>query len=333
MDSVADHRQSLFNELPEKLHERRVSMASPVTGKKRQAPSDTTNLSSNRSTPNINIPGRESTATPSRARTLPHDFLAKIAKRNSLPDAPIPVSFPYPGTSPQNQHLMNVNSPNVASPLSQQFEVGTPQLAPSQIPDLSNVMFPSDNPFAYPNQALATLESVDPGYSFSEMGSSFPGSTDQSMMGTPSSMGGQPQQAGYDIDMRRLYEENPQLAAQINASRQQYGGFQGQQEYGQQQQRHNQYGMQQQQRHQQSQHQDYQGRERQHDRQQSQSGLPQQQQQDYWTQMSKGNMGTRTGFTPGASVNLDELFGGESWGGGGNVGVWGGGMGLGMSQP
>lgn len=38
-------------------------------------------------------------------------------------------------------------------------------------------------------------------------------------------------------------------------------------------------------------------------------------QEDYWTQMGKTNMGTRTGLTPGTGVNLDDLFGGDGWGG------------------
>lgn len=46
--------------------------------------------------------------------------------------------------------------------------------------------------------------------------------------------------------------------------------------------------------------------------------------EDYWTQMPVGNKGIRTGFTPGASVNLDELFGGgDGWGAAGvGGGMW-----------
>ena len=166
----------------------------------------------------------------------------------------------------------------------------------TQIPDLKNVMFPSDNPFAYPNQPISTLESS---HQFAYQDSnpeSYPGSNDVSMMGTPASLSNHisgpsnDQAQNYGMDsMQRMYEENPQLVQQFAQQGRHFSAptagfgqlptFAG----------HN-----------------------------SMYDVPNQMsQEDYWTQMGKGNLGTRTGFTPGASVNLDELFGGDGW-----TGMW-----------
>ena len=201
-----------------------------------------------------------------------------------------------------NPHLVNLNSPLSTSPLSQ-FNEYAPQLG-QQIPDLKNVMFPSDNPFAYPNQPMATLESVDSRYGGypdpSSMDSPFnTTSQDASLMGTPASIPSQlmtsnpeqqhhfPSQQQYDMaSIQRMYGG--------------YGSNQNSQQQQQQQQRL--FDMSQ---------------------QPPTSAGPQNQSEDYWNQMSKGglmNLPSRTGLTPGGTVNLDELFGGgDAWGG---AGMW-----------
>lgn len=271
----------------------------------------------NQSTPNV-VPSRDATGTPGRARTLPHDLLAKIAKRNSMPDPPTHemTSQPMPNT-----HMTNRNSPLSTSPLSQ-FNDFTPQLGQTQIPDLKNVMFPSDNPFAYPNQPMSILENSGFGYpdpTSASLESPFAGTpNDASMMGTPvsgmtsnpdQSRGGPygPPQPQYDMtSLQRLYEENPQLAAHLAQRQQQQrhypqvstpmsgGGFPHDAGQQSQQPQHNMFDMPQ------------------------QSPVVGSQPEDYWSQMNKSNVPPRPGFMPGAAVNLDELFGGgDGWGGSG----------------
>lgn len=244
--------------------------------------------------------------TPNRARTLPHDYLAKIAKRNSMPD-------PGNQATPSNPHLINLNSPVVSSPLNNQgFEYPVSQAGQSQIPDLKNVMFPSENPFAYPNQPISTLEGVDARYGYSDatMDSPFTAGSNEnptSMLGTPASIPAQPHipmtsnpeqrghpQAPPQMDMatlQRMYEEDPQLAAHF-AQQRHFAGQSGQIQFMQDQ-----------------------GPNSQQQMYDMHGGMP----EDYWNQANKP--ATRTGFTPGGNVNLDELFGGaaDGWG---NSGMW-----------
>ena len=285
--------QTLFDELPEKLKERRSSIRPSPAGKKRPAATVET-AQSNSSTPNIAVPNQTKNSGATRARTLPQDYLAKIAKRNSMPDHATPPSFPMPvdlNPSPSSSHMHGINSPAVASPLSQQFDFNTPQMAHAQIPDLKNVMFPSDNPFAYPNQPISTLEASNPQFGFQDS-ESFPGSSEASMMGTPASLpnhmmatSNEQQPPQFDMGSRRMYDAEPHLTQQYQPGRQfsvPMPGFAGSMP-------------------------GYGGQAPMYDM------SSQMTQEDYWTQIGKGNAATRTGFTPGASVNLDELFGGDGW--------------------
>lgn len=179
--------QGLFDVLPQKLKERRDSLNSaPVISRKRPPPGGEPGpLQARQTMPNITTPisVKESSGTPSRTRTLPSGFLAKLAKRNSMPD-PHALSTLSEGAAPaQTAQLLGYPSPAVASPGSGSFDF-TPQLGNVQIPDLKSVMFPSDNPFAYPNQPISTLESADGTYSYPEHTMT---PNDNSMFGTPSS--------------------------------------------------------------------------------------------------------------------------------------------------
>ena len=117
--------------------------------------------------------------SPTRARTMPQDWLAKIAKGNSMPDPTIQSPYAinnlwssYP--SSQNSNLPTFSSSSGASPEedtsptvntnlqqvdhSASIDSGGGIFAHSTISDLNTVMFPNDNPFAYPNQPISTLE-------------------------------------------------------------------------------------------------------------------------------------------------------------------------------
>lgn len=90
----------------------------------------------------------------------------------------------------------------------------TPQLGNAQIPDLKNVMFPSDNPFAYPSQSMSTLESSNDGqYPLSDASMT---PNESNLFGTPSSGTHQiPQFGGYDFAFQQAVHENPSLARQL----------------------------------------------------------------------------------------------------------------------
>jgi hypothetical protein len=166
----------------------------------------------------------------------------------------------------------------------------------AQIPDLKNVMFPSDNPFAYPSQPISTLELTNTQFGFREPNvESYPRSNEASMLGTPASLpilmsrANTDQQQQFNMaNFHGMYEENPHLANQFAQPGRHFSapmtGFGGQGS-------------------------NMGGQSAIFDMQGPMS------QEDYWTQMAKGNIRTRPGFIPGASVNLDELFGGDGWGG------------------
>jgi hypothetical protein len=208
-------RQGLFDVLPEKLRERRSSLnLAPATARKRPPPGpEVGQLQERQTAPDVSSPlgsSREHSATPSRARTLPSDYLAKLAKRNSLPES-ISASFQE---HLQNPQLMGFHSPSTSSPMSPNYQF-TPQLGNAQIPDLKNVMFPSDNPFAYPNPPMSALE-TDGHYPYSEASMT---PNDSKLFGTPSSGTHQiPQQfTGYDFAFQQALGGNADLAQQFAA--------------------------------------------------------------------------------------------------------------------
>jgi hypothetical protein len=78
-------------------------------------------------------------------------------------------------------------------------------------------MFPSDNPFAYPNQPISTLESVDGPYSFQDHNA---GSNENSIFGTPTSGSAHlplatPQHGAFDFSFQQALHENPSLGPQF----------------------------------------------------------------------------------------------------------------------
>ncbi|RMD39501.1 hypothetical protein DV735_g5625, partial [Chaetothyriales sp. CBS 134920] len=173
---------SLFNELPEKLQQRRSTTASPSSAKKRQAPGNSTDMSANRNSMSRNNSSvHESLAGPARSHTLPQDYIASMSKRNSMPE-PSPLSLSH---SPNNNsHLVGINSPLIAHSALPQFDFTTPMANSQHMPDLRNVMFSSENPFAYPNQPLSSLDPAEAGFGLAHL-DSFPNSNEDSKMNSP----------------------------------------------------------------------------------------------------------------------------------------------------
>lgn len=142
-------------------------------------------------------------------------------------------------------------------------------------------MFPSDNPFAYPNQPISTLESAQYG-GFPEANMDpFPASNENSMYGTPGSLHSRPT-GDFPISSNFHGQHLPphlgQQGRHFSAPMPQQQVF------------------------------DMQGLMSEPEPLAGNGGISQ---DDYWSQMNKAT--TRMGFTPGAGVNLDELFGGDGW--------------------
>jgi len=306
-----DKVQALFDGLPTMLRERRNS-TKPVSGNSRKRPPPPTETKQEKqATSGVATPIslREPIGPPARARTFPSDFLAKIAKRNSMPEAPALANF-NDGVAPQPP-LATVGSPSTASPISPNFNY-TPQMANAQIPDLKNLMFPSDNPFAYPNQPISTLESADGQFSFQDsVMDAFSGPSDHAMYDTPTTSVGQmpqpsPAPNNYDFSYQRALNDYPGLM-------QAYGGtashfstpltdlimqntFAG--DNGNPQFTH-----------------------MQHLQDPMTTGTPElsdqgasQNSEEFWNRLHKNDVSMRTGLTPGVEPGLNEFFNPDSWG-------------------
>lgn len=99
---------------------------------------------------------------------MPQEYIAKAAtKRMSMPNAPSAPTAGYQMT-PETV-FSNVATPadtagfgssQSATPASNTLDFGTPAIVQGQLPDLKSVMFPGDNPFAYPNQPMSTLDTM-----------------------------------------------------------------------------------------------------------------------------------------------------------------------------
>ena len=146
------------------MRERSASANTPVppSRKRPQRSSDNPGVQGNVSSPNIKSAlKQEDFQTPSRARSFPHSLLGTSNKRNSMPTPAI-----KPETNVSDMHGLPQMLPHRPTTYGTQSSTASDQAAvlfPQQhrdlnVPDLRAVMFPSDNPFAYPNQPMSTLE-------------------------------------------------------------------------------------------------------------------------------------------------------------------------------
>lgn len=164
----------MFAALPDKLNERRGSLrAMPNTGKKRPPPANEPpffgNPMENTQFPPIPTATPEGKfATPPRTRTMPQEYIAKAAtKRMSMPNAPQSATAAYQMTPETTFSSMGTpadstgfSSSHGGTPVQNPLDFGTPAMIQGQLPDLKSVMFPGDNPFAYPNQPMSTLDTM-----------------------------------------------------------------------------------------------------------------------------------------------------------------------------
>jgi hypothetical protein len=265
------------------MRERSSSLQAPVPASRKRPPpaSDNVGMQGNLSSPNIkpvidlaDVPG------PVRAMTLPHGLLGGVTKPNSMPGSGINLSN-------------NVSDINGLQQLASQEPIsyGTPtstasgqapalfaqQLGDANVPDLRAVMFPTDNPFAYPNQPMSTLEGTQ--YMSPEEQENFSAGASEPEYNIVHQMTGQiPPEMSFNDLNNSVYTNN--IAQQYHNSRD-FSGPMGSTNFPV------------------SSVEDTMGM----------NGMANTQ-EDFWSQMNK--QGLQTGMTPG-TVNLDELFGGDGW--------------------
>lgn len=167
--------QGLFDQLPEKLKRSRFN--SNTGNKKRPAssPHRLASMHAMRSTPDVTqIINTDPTANMQRASTYPTPVSAATPKQVSVPynistirqQLQPSLDNNYRRTSQQiylPADTMDLSTPDSAGssiPSSAtQPQFGFPQnFDDAGLPDLSAMMFPSADPFAYPNQPMTTLE-------------------------------------------------------------------------------------------------------------------------------------------------------------------------------
>lgn len=145
----------------------------PNTGKKRPPPANEPPFFGNPAENITFAPAPTSTpesrfATPPRTRTLPQDYIAKAAtKRMSMPTSAANTNSSYQMTPETTFSSMGTpaessafSSSHGGTPAQMPLDFGTPAMIQGQLPDLKSVMFPGDNPFAYPNQPMSTLDTM-----------------------------------------------------------------------------------------------------------------------------------------------------------------------------
>lgn len=218
--------QSIFEALPEKMNERRSSLRTvPNMGKKRPPPSNDPPFFGSPHPiapfpPGASKANEANLAAPLRTRNMPQELLRDEIKRLSMPEHASGVALGYPYTPDTSYH--SIATPTDAGTVSTHgtpvpLDFGTPAMVLGQLPDLKSVMFPGDNPFAYPNQPISTLDTMPNLPLGNEAGSENFAHTNHQM---PTSM---------------PHQIPPEFAPQMGTGHQQFLNFQmqpGQQQHG-----------------------------------------------------------------------------------------------------
>ena len=228
-------------------------------------------------------PGAEEVAGSSRAKTFPHGLLGRATKRNSIPNAVINPAYNISDSHLQQQATpqapMSWETPSSTTSASASTPFGQHQGDPS-IPDLRAVMFPSDNPFAYPNQPMSALEGTHFMSPEDQQLESFSATTSEQDFGRtnhinthqmPSNLSfNDLNNSVYGSNLGQQYHNNRHFSAPMGATNFPVSGM---------------------------------------EENVVMNGIPGPQ-EEYWSQINK--QGMQTGMTPGV-INLDDLFGGDGW--------------------
>ena len=196
----------------------------------------------NHSAPDVLLNDRvnEASQIHNRVSILTNNPTFNITKRTSLPDPPHDAAISddviYQGPSSSARKTWSVGSisnmptpestreaqqaPNLGNP---RFGQTSEQSGNPNLPDLRQVMFPSDNPFAYPNQSISTLEESQ----FALLGDQ--GDVTYGMGNT--STEGQRMQSSYDNlnpaffggNLAQTYQQNGRLSAPVGGNTEAFG--------------------------------------------------------------------------------------------------------------
>ena len=168
--------KGLFGQLPEQLKHSRTGS---ISTRKRQATSPHPGAKVIQSSPDVvnsRLNGLDENTSMRRASTFPmnsnspHRQRSSIAYENAVLAHHMPANLDSPYTSsngtytPTTSETLGVHTPDSNSganfnsgPIQQSFDYQH-GLDSASLPDLTAMMFPSGDPFAYPNQPMITLE-------------------------------------------------------------------------------------------------------------------------------------------------------------------------------
>jgi hypothetical protein len=204
----------------------------------------------------------------------------------SMPEAArlVPAAFEHPLARRQQPQPWEIGNPaSTVAPTGSAAAYQGQSLGNPNLPDLNTVMFPSDNPFAYPNQPISTLEAqlfISPAQQSAYSSPTSSGIYDLSGTSTQA-----PPRSSFDGSEHAMYGNMPGFAQQYLSLGQQINPAVGNAvPFGAPQQPPT--GI-------------------------DATGINFRGNDAYWSHLDRVD-GGRTGLTTGG-INLDELFGGESW--------------------
>ncbi|KAL8759670.1 MAG: hypothetical protein Q9199_000631 [Rusavskia elegans] len=175
-DRSSQYLAELFEQLPEALKSGRLVL---VSQKKRPAPSKSSNHAEAKTDTNAGADNGNGQGPIGSSTAENLDWTGASGSLNNIPFPGQPIlnvqspfrQRPQPTFTPTDLNSTTTTgfkqdlSPMGSMPLSATQPSFSPQLAIGRgdFPDLSTMMFPSNDPFAYPNQPMSTLESLHGG--------------------------------------------------------------------------------------------------------------------------------------------------------------------------
>ncbi|KAL9111920.1 MAG: hypothetical protein Q9227_003770 [Pyrenula ochraceoflavens] len=285
-DRVSRTLAPLFDRLPDQLRDRKNSVT--ASSRKRQISQIEQNITpAARSTPSVNsIAGGNPSNGPRRASTSPAHPAGGASNRTSGDfTRNAPVTQPRQAVPSKNQVLWSNRQNEMSTPsmTSMAFQNEPTTTAPPQanfgqmnnpsIPDLKNVMFPSDDPFAYGNSTISALEGAQ-----QDMGPQAGLAAGNIFVpGTSQMNSGMPFEGLYNPGMQYVNQGSQQISTSMAGSG--YGSL---------------------------------GQVDSSMTSPTLGSMPAMSEGEYWQQLNNaGRSGFTPGMNPG--VNFDDLFGNEQW--------------------
>ncbi|KAI4154399.1 MAG: hypothetical protein LQ340_001710 [Diploschistes diacapsis] len=157
--------KQLFDKLPDRLKGGRTRPLATSSHKKRQAVSPAPTTSTSTSGPSVIKDTQRDESGPQRASSFPVKTGQDISY--DQPQYALTLNFNEPYPQPATGNNMGIGPDNLAQASTNGSLAFThaglqpshmPQATTYGLPDLSAMMFPTGDPFAYPNQPMTTLE-------------------------------------------------------------------------------------------------------------------------------------------------------------------------------